>query len=652
MTESQKAQVKNRLNDYFSFMGHPPLLPGKGGPCPVCGKGHKTPNAHMDPKTGKARCFACGVGGDVFDWIGHVEGITDKGEQFKRAAEVFGIALERAVTAQDFKKASTPAVTPKTLQEGPQAPPDFTEYFASCQDNAERAQAYLYGRGISREVSARHRVGFDPKNGTVIIPVSSSFYIARGLEGKNFFNPKGARTNIGGADRLSQTADPVFIVEGMIDAMSIEQAGGKAIALNSTTNAPKLLDAIKAREKCPTLILALDNDDAGRSATQGLADALQGRGLSFLQADLYGNHKDANERLQNDAEGLQGAVRAALLQAGDMAEGMAEREAIEAEQYRGQNSAAEYVASFPALVREAAKRPPIQTGFKQLDATLDGGLFDGLYILGAISSLGKTTFFLQIADYIAANGRDVLLFSLEMSRFEIVGKSISRLTYQLAPQAEKWLAKTTRGITNGAAYDRYTEREKDMINGAAQAYQQDIAGNVFLFEATGEIGPTEIRDAIDKHIRMTGRAPVVMIDYLQILKPKDARASDKQNTDWAVSELKRITREHKTPILAVSSLNRDNYASPINMAAFKESGAIEYSSDVLIGLQVAGADEYDEAKKSKNHKDTETKKKQNPREIELKILKNRNGQTGGRIQYVFYAAFNFFAELPATGARP
>jgi replicative DNA helicase len=79
-----------------------------------------------------------------------------------------------------------------------------------------------------------------------------------------------------------------------------------------------------------------------------------------------------------------------------------------------------------------------------------------------------------------------------------------------------------------------------------------------------------------------------MIDYLQILKPADPRASDKQNTDWAVSELKRISREHKIPVLAISSLNRENYHMPINLTSFKESGAIEYSSDVLIGLQVEG----------------------------------------------------------------
>lgn len=47
---------------------------------------------------------------------------------------------------------------------------------------------------------------------------------------------------------------------------------------------------------------------------------------------------------------------------------------------------------------------------------LDGGLYTGLYFIGAVSSLGKTTFTLQIADNLAKQGRDVLCFFLEQVR--------------------------------------------------------------------------------------------------------------------------------------------------------------------------------------------------------------------------------------------
>ena len=74
-----------------------------------------------------------------------------------------------------------------------------------------------------------------------------------------------------------------------------------------------------------------------------------------------------------------------------------------------------------------------------------------MYCVGAISSLGKTTFVTQIADQIAAQGTDVLIFSIEMSRWEIISKSISRHTVieSIASNSDIRNAKTARGITEG-----------------------------------------------------------------------------------------------------------------------------------------------------------------------------------------------------------
>ena len=46
-----------------------------------------------------------------------------------------------------------------------------------------------------------------------------------------------------------------------------------------------------------------------------------------------------------------------------------------------------------------------------------------------------------------------------------------------------------------------------------------------------ELGVREVREAVREHLRQRGERPVVMVDYLQILKPDDPRATDKQNTD-------------------------------------------------------------------------------------------------------------------------
>lgn len=317
-----------------------------------------------------------------------------------------------------------------------------------------------------------------------------------------------------------------------------------------------------------------------------------------------------------------------------------------------QESTAGYIDQFFNGVADSVNTPVIPTGFIGLDKLLEGGLYEGLYIVGAISSLGKTTFVLQMADQIAAAGHDVIVFSLEMARTELMAKSISRLTFKLTQRRGN--AKTTRGITAGKRYAGYSEIEIALIETAKEEYREKISGRVWIREGIGDLGVDTVRGAVKKHIAITGHRPIIVIDYLQILAPYDMRATDKQNTDKAVLELKRISRDYKLPVIGVSSFNRDNYTAPVNMAAFKESGAIEYSSDVLIGLQYQGMDyqegEADGARQKrirKLNKDNEkAARKGEGVEIQLQILKNRNGSKGTSDPLTFYSMFNAFIEHP------
>ena len=119
-------------------------------------------------------------------------------------------------------------------------------------------------------------------------------------------------------------------------------------------------------------------------------------------------------------------------------------------------------------------------------------------------------------------------------------------------------------------------------------------------------------------------------------------------------ELKRLSRDYRIPIIGISSFNRDNYTAPVNLASFKESGAIEYSSDVLIGLQYEGMD-YRDGETDKNRdtrirgliKDAlELGKSGDAQSIQVKILKNRNGSKGDTM-LDFYPMFNYFANRRA-----
>lgn len=646
--ETAREQLKGDLRSYVEQI----TRKSKGANmyvCPLCGsgEGHNGTGAFSIKDGTSWKCFSCNEGGDIFDLIGKYEGITDYSEQLKRAGELFGVSIDsyRATAQEDFREyQKQPKTEQYTHNSIHTTATDYTQFFLQANRDIEKTN---YHRGLSLDTLNRFKIGYveswrppkapnAPASPRLIIPTSKESYLARDTreqipeEQKPYSKIKVGSIHLFNAKALQNATKPIFIVEGELDALSIIEVGGEAVALGTTTKVKSLLELLKTKKPEQPLIISLDNDEAGEKAYRELSEGLKGLGIPFYRLNPAGEYKDANEALQGNREALRQAVEEAE-HIQDEAE-QAQREAYLS------TSTAHYLQSFIDGIADSVNTPYIPTGFKGLDAVLDGGLYEGLYIVGAISSLGKTTLITQIADQIAQAGKDVLIFSLEMARAEIMAKSISRHTLQqvLSSGGDIRNAKTTRGITTGKRYIDYNQTERDLINNSILAYSK-YAQNIYISEGIGDIGAEQIRETVKQHILYTGKTPVVVIDYLQILAPYSERATDKQNTDKAVMELKRISRDYKTPVIGISSFNRANYREAVTMEAFKESGAIEYSSDVLIGLQLKGA--------GKKDFDANEAKKKTPREIELVILKNRNGSTGDRVEFKYYSLFNFFEEV-------
>ena len=610
---------------------------GKGFVCPNCGSGSgpKGTGLHRDPGNPTHwKCFACGGYYDTLDLYGLAFGFKDFPQKLSGAAAYFGLTAPTPIKAKK-----------KLCQNAPQSPEtDCTAFFKASQARIGETD-YPQRRGLSAATCTRFGLGYDPQwknpkapNGVpasprLIIPTGKTSYLARDVRSQNeltdqatkYTKVKVGKTRLFNAEALDTAAKPVYVVEGEIDAMSIVEAGGEAVALGSASNIHLLMERIRERRPAHPLILALDNDERGQKASAELEEALKTENVTYFVYNPCGEAKDANEALQMAPESF-------LRRVGD-GERLPEMERLS---YL-KTSAQGHLAAFIDGIAKSVDTPCLPTGFKALDEALDGGLYEGLYIVGAISSLGKTTLVTQIGDQVAAGGHDVLIFSLEMARNELMAKSLSRHTLELALAGRMGTiyAKTARGITDGMRYAHYGDREREIIRQAVAQYA-GYAGRIFIEEGVGDTDVTRIRERIARHIDLTGNTPVVIVDYLQIIAPYNERATDKQNMDKAVLELKRISRDFKLPMVAVSSLNRMSYGQKISMEAFKESGAIEYSSDVLIGLQLRGAGEA-------GFDPTEAKKK-NPREIEAVILKHRNGQVGGKIAFEYYPMFNFFKE--------
>ena len=587
-----------------------------------------TPSMSYDSRRNKVHCFGCGADYDIFNLIGIEYSLNDFQSQFNKACELYDVRVEQKPTIQ--QKAVR---TEKNKRESEVIKMNTIEYYKACEATVHQTD-YFKERGLNTETIKAFSLGYDAKNKRAIIPVSHEFYLSRSVIDKRFFNPSNVKSVIFNLKTLQMRTKPIFVVESAFCALSVIQCGGRCIGLNGLNNIGQLLEVIKKHNLTDLkLIVSLDNDDAGRKASYELMEKLKEENIQAIVYNLSDECKDPNELLVADASRLKANVAEAEVEFDKHLEELQKQRDEEEQRIKAEYQATSALGHLQGFIDGIAtiNTNYIPTGFTELDNVLGGGLFEGLYFIGALSSLGKTTFTLQVADQVAKQGQDVLIISLEMARSELMAKSISRITSTIDFRN----AKTTRGITTASYYKHYSDEERACINQAIQEYAT-YAKNIFITESVGNTTVDEVRRLIDNHVKMTGNKPLVIIDYVQILRPLDPRMSDKQAVDYNVMELKRISRHYKIPIIGISSLNRQSYKEKISMTSFKESGAIEYSSDILIGLQLKGAGE--------PNFDVDEAKAKDERDIELVILKNRNGKTGVKLNYVFTPKFNLFEE--------
>ena len=646
---------------------------GRGLVCPYCGNGTGNRESRgLEKKyyTGlnknKWTCFSS-CGGKTYDVVDLIKGafsLSSQEEAIRKGLEIYGTPGQSYAPQVNEKPQ-------KETEKGETTTNDYTAYYQECRNNNDFL--YLQGRGISKEVQESFWIGLDeswrspkalregkkpPRSKRCIIPFDSYHYEARATEeiNPNFKKMKEGDNFPLFNSRALEKGGVVFVTEGAIDCLSIIEAGYNAIALGSTSNKEKLLDYLRVsgERSALSIVLMLDNDNAGTKTTEYLLGELKKVGVSCISATIPSDKgKDPNEYLVNDRAGFSSFLSSL------QGEAMKEYNALEKQEATVHEYNALELLDYFKNMESQPDSFEAKTGFNCFDdmnGNLYGGLHEGLYIIGAISSLGKTTFCLQLADQIAERGTDVIFFSLEMSKYELMAKSISRFTYNLAREKHDFTAplpRVTSEILNNRHWKFLKDYQKQHIQESIKKYEAS-AKNLYIYEGRYKdmrLGVAEIKKIVNDHYRTTGRKPVIFVDYLQIIAPADIKSSDKQNTDTAVFELKELSRNLGIPVIAISSFNRDNYKEPVSMVSFKESGAIEYSSDVLLGLQYQGMDyQKGETATARNtrintllEKNNELKKTKEPVNIQLKCLKNRNGNLFSA-NFTLIHAYNRFCE--------
>lgn len=289
----------------------------------------------------------------------------------------------------------------------------------------------------------------------------------------------------------------------------------------------------------------------------------------------------------------------------------------------------------------------LKTGYDNLD--MQQPFYPGLYCLGAISSLGKTTFAHQLADQVAEMGRDVLYFSMEQSRFELISKSLARgfaksyLDEVKKNGSSQYPTPSSIDIRRGLTTDF-----PDKMAAQMDAYAIAVGNRLCVVDGAFSLTAEDIRTITEDHMKKPGMAPVVIVDYLQIIAPTliNGRVPDtKTSIDHIVHTMKVMQRDFNLPVLLISSLNRSNYMTPIDFESFKESGGIEYTADVMWGLQLSILNDDIFSKegkiKEKREKIREAKARQR-RKIDLVCLKNRYGVSSYTLPFTYIPACDYF----------
>lgn len=295
-----------------------------------------------------------------------------------------------------------------------------------------------------------------------------------------------------------------------------------------------------------------------------------------------------------------------------------------------------------------------KTGFEDIDKYLT--LYPGLAALGGASSLGKTTFVVNLIDRLLDRGETVLYFSLEQLPIEIITKSLARKMYEKDPFTDL----TNIDIKNGATSPELEEIKREY---AAHATRYKIITGSFRTTAA------DIVEYVENYRQTHGGEdckPIVIIDYLQLIAaPVGFRGGIREYTDENIKALKDMQKRNGLFVLMISNFNRSSNYEPVSYESFKETSMIEYTCDYIWGLQLSILDaENDDfytvigSKGGRSERPLDQKRKmvneaqaETPKRVEFVSLKNRNGKQ------FFKAFFDYFPQhdcyiKPGTGFRP
>ena len=272
----------------------------------------KHPSMSFYKKGNICNCFACGEKYNIFRLVGMEYGLKGFKEQKEKVIELYrNRELIQDANATIYSKKNIKIELETTSQQKEikeKKYPELDYYYLECKKRINETD-YLQRRGISIEVQDRYNIGYDPnfKNGTwkaLIIPTTHYSFTARNTD----INSEDRLRKVGKSEifnywELEQNKkENFYIVEGEIDALSIIEAGKKAIALGSVNNVNLFINKLKNDLPGNKFYLMLDNDEQGIKAQEELYSKMKELNLNVENTKILGKYKDPNEFLVADRD--------------------------------------------------------------------------------------------------------------------------------------------------------------------------------------------------------------------------------------------------------------------------------------------------------------------------------------------------------------
>lgn len=571
------------------------------------------------------------------DLLAKAKGITDKAELAKAIEELHPDLKD---TNSFFLKVDSSSATK-----------DYSTLYSKCRAKLPGFVESQGGawRGLTYGTLFDAGGGYNEAYDSVILPYDERTYFFRNLKPIDGKIVKGI--NKGGKRRLYYPPNSKFktgkgtlnfLTEGEIDALSAYQALKPYLeqfgiaATGSVQFVHKTIEELnKTYGDCltkPRFIWLGDNDakEEVRKATEDFVEALNAAGyptIAVFFSNDTGRKVDANQYLQEHGDsGLAGF----LFDVVDSKEGDLDKlardimkAAVQAQGIKSSSLSDYLEEDFDADVAHMSKHSDRATGFENLD--VEQLFLPGLYVVGGTPGTGKTTFCWQLLSQLAGGdeyqgrSKEYCVFCCyEMSRMEMAAKSIAR------DMRRQWFSNKEISCLSSSQIRLGAGKFNDAAKAAMKRLKATMETlNVMELSNTNL---TELLVALNfeaQRAKEAGLPLVICVDYLQLIPVENSKATAKERIDEAMLRLKNFQRETNSTLIVISSLNREACnVGGTKLFAFKESGSVEYSSDVAWLL--VREDEED-----------------SPRHVKLVCMKNRSGATY-EVSFEYWAQSDYF----------